>query len=54
MITSFTLWLATPEGGLTASGLESTLSEALQGSPLRWAITATDDGRILVEGAVIR
>lgn len=54
MIASFTLWLPTPERGLTASALEQTLAETLQGRPLRWAITATEDGRLRVEGAVIR
>ena len=54
MIAAFTLWLAAPERGLKASDLESTLTGMLGGKPLRWAITACEDGRFLVEGAVIR
>lgn len=54
MIAAFTLWLPAPERGLKASDLETTLAEQLGGKPLRWAITACEDGRFLVEGAVIR
>ena len=54
MIDAFTLWIAAPERGLKASELERTLAEALSGRPLRWAITACEDERFLVEGAVLR
>ena len=54
MIDAFTLWIPAPEHGLKASDLERTLAESLSGRPLRWAITACEDGRFLVEGAVLR
>jgi hypothetical protein len=54
VIHAFALWVPAPSSGFRASELENHLAEALDGRPLRWAITACQDGRFLVEGAVIR
>ena len=52
MVRAFALWIPAPADGIRPHDLERHLSEALQGHPLRWAITAVQDGRLLVEGAV--
>lgn len=54
MVHTFSLWLPMPEAGLRAADLERLLAETLAGRPLRWAITACEGHRILIEGAVLR
>lgn len=54
MVQTFALWIPAPSEGIRASELEISLAEALQGRPLRWAILEAREGRLLVEGAVIR
>ncbi|GEM_PF-5980312 len=54
MVRAFALWIPMPTDGIRASQLETLLAESLDGHPLRWAITACRDGRLLVEGAVRR
>lgn len=54
MIETFSLWLPAPAASPRAADLESLLAEALDGRPLRWAVTACGPGRWLIEGAVIR
>jgi hypothetical protein len=53
VIDAFALWIPA-EHGIRAADLEKSLANLLAGHPLRWAITACQDGRFLVEGAVIR
>lgn len=54
MVQAFVLWVPVPSAGIRASELDRLLAETLAGRPLRWAITACQPGRLLVEGAVIR
>ena len=54
MIAVFALWLPIPEAGIRVSDLEHRLADALSGRPLRWAVTACEADRLLIEGAVIR
>ena len=54
VVQAFVLWVPVPSAGIRASELDRLLAETLAGRPLRWAITACQPGRLLVEGAVIR